>query len=135
MACAHRTAEEAQAIDVAFQERVRRNFEMLSEAVRLMGSATVAAPLAPAPRPASGRISAHAAAPPPAPERAAEPIAAPAGTAKDALALDDIMEPARTAAPEPPATVEPEAPAGPAAPKGPTGAELAEQIGLRPRLK
>ncbi|MDE2488077.1 MAG: polar localization protein TipN, partial [Alphaproteobacteria bacterium] len=47
MAHAHRTAEEAQAIDAAFQERVRRNFEMLSEAVRLMGAATAAAPLAP----------------------------------------------------------------------------------------
>ncbi len=61
MAQARRTAEEAQAIDAAFQDRVRRNFEMLSEAVRLMG--TVAA--APAPRPA-----AEAKAPPPAPAQA-----------------------------------------------------------------
>ncbi|WP_337188870.1 polar localization protein TipN [Phenylobacterium sp.] len=36
---ARRTADQAQAIDAAFQERVRRNFEMLSEAVRLMGAA------------------------------------------------------------------------------------------------
>jgi hypothetical protein len=42
MAQARRTAEEAEAIDAAFQERVRRNFEMLSEAVRLMGVAAVA---------------------------------------------------------------------------------------------
>lgn len=35
---ARRTAEETQAIDAAFQERVSRNYEMLSEAVRLMGS-------------------------------------------------------------------------------------------------
>lgn len=34
---ARRAADETQAIDAAFQERVRRNYEMLSEAVRLMG--------------------------------------------------------------------------------------------------
>ncbi|WP_296599586.1 polar localization protein TipN [Phenylobacterium sp.] len=49
MAQARRTAEEAQAIDAAFQDRVRRNFEMLSEAVKLMGVAAVASPAAPAP--------------------------------------------------------------------------------------
>ena len=114
MAAAHRTAEEAQAIDVAFQERVRRNFEMLSDAVRLMGAASAAAPLAPAPRPAtSGRISARPAPPPP--EPAAE--AAPAGALDDALELEDIMEPA------PPKAAEV------------SGAEIAEQIGLRLRLK
>jgi hypothetical protein len=37
LASAHRAAEETQAIDQAFQERVRRNYEMLSEAVQLMG--------------------------------------------------------------------------------------------------
>ncbi len=47
---ARRTAAEAQAIDAAFQERVRRNFEMLSEAVRLMGAATTQPALAPTPR-------------------------------------------------------------------------------------
>ena len=42
---ARRTADETQAIDEAFQERVRRNYDMLSEAVRLMGSvATAGAP-------------------------------------------------------------------------------------------
>src|SRR5436190_19977119 len=53
MAQARRTAEEAQAIDAAFQDRVRRNFEMLSEAVKLMGVAAVAPPVAAvaAPRP------------------------------------------------------------------------------------
>jgi hypothetical protein len=45
MAQARRTAEQAQAIDAAFQDRVRRNFEMLSEAVKLMGVAAVAQPL------------------------------------------------------------------------------------------
>jgi hypothetical protein len=37
MESARRASEETQAIDAAFQERVRRNYEMLSEAVRLMG--------------------------------------------------------------------------------------------------
>lgn len=35
---ARRTADETQAIDQAFQERVRRNYDMLSDAVRMMGS-------------------------------------------------------------------------------------------------
>jgi hypothetical protein len=59
MAQARRTAEEAQAIDAAFQQRVRRNFEMLSEAVRLMGVAAVAPPeplaVAPTPGPRKAR--------------------------------------------------------------------------------
>ncbi|OXE35446.1 MAG: hypothetical protein CGW95_13805 [Phenylobacterium zucineum] len=38
LAQARRTAEETQAIDAAFQDRVRRNYDMLSDAVRLMGS-------------------------------------------------------------------------------------------------
>ncbi|MHB8530175.1 MAG: coiled-coil domain-containing protein [Caulobacteraceae bacterium] len=37
LATARRTGEETQAIDASFQERVRRNYEMLSEAVQLMG--------------------------------------------------------------------------------------------------
>ena len=37
LASARKAAEETQAIDQAFQERVRRNYEMLSEAVQLMG--------------------------------------------------------------------------------------------------
>ena len=36
---ARRTAEETQAIDQAFQDRVRRNYETLSDAVRMMGPA------------------------------------------------------------------------------------------------
>ncbi|TAL29149.1 MAG: polar localization protein TipN [Phenylobacterium sp.] len=74
MAQARRTAQEAEAIDAAFQERVRRNFQMLSEAVRIMGVAAAAppppiAPLAVAPPPPA------ASAPPPKPRRAAEPEA------------------------------------------------------------
>jgi NTP pyrophosphatase (non-canonical NTP hydrolase) len=58
MAAARRTAEEAQAIDAAFQDRVRRNFEMLSEAVRLMGSvaATPPAPLPAVPPPVRAAV-------------------------------------------------------------------------------
>jgi hypothetical protein len=37
MTAARRAADETQAIDAAFQERVKRNYEMLSEAVQLMG--------------------------------------------------------------------------------------------------
>jgi len=44
---ARRTADETQAIDEAFQERVRRNYDMLSEAVRLMGSVATTANVAP----------------------------------------------------------------------------------------
>jgi hypothetical protein len=139
MGAAHRTAEEAQAIDAAFQERVRRNFEMLSEAVRLMATATAAAPIAPlsalaptaaaapAPRPPAGRISARrAAAPaePPAPEAAAAPPAEPD------LELDDIMEPV------PAAEGTGSGATGPGATgSGASGAEIADQLGLRPRLK
>lgn len=51
---ARRTAEETEAIDLAFQERVRRNYEMLSEAVRLMGAVATNAGPAPAPRSVPG---------------------------------------------------------------------------------
>jgi hypothetical protein len=131
MNAAHRTADEAQAIDAAFQERVRRNFEMLSEAVRLMGTATAAAPLsplapsppipAPPARPASGRISARTAIARPEPAPGAEPPraeeTAPSVAASNPdLELDDIMEPA-------PSTGASDS----------TGAEIADK--LRPRLK
>lgn len=42
---ARRTAEETEAIDAAFHDRVRRNYEMLSDAVRLMGSMAGGTPL------------------------------------------------------------------------------------------
>jgi len=93
MAQARRTAEEAQSIDAAFQDRVRRNFEMLSEAVRLMGSAAAAPPLSaftPAPRPARRRAE---------PEPVIEALAA--GTDEDVLELEDLMEPLAAAAPAP----------------------------------
>ncbi len=82
---ARRTADETQAIDEAFQERVRRNYDMLSEAVRLMGSVATSAgapPAAPAPlRPERvslrERLSAKAVAPAePAPQPVVEPTPA-----------------------------------------------------------
>jgi hypothetical protein len=97
MAQARRTAEEAQAIDAAFQERVRRNFEMLSEAVRLMGVAAITPTPAPAP------LAAVSPEPTPTPRKA------------------------RAAAPaEPPS---------PAADETAPGGALADQIGLRNRIR
>ena len=60
---AKRTARETQAIDAAFQDRVRRNYEMLSEAVQLMGvvahgGQTAIKREASAPRPSSDRVPA-----------------------------------------------------------------------------
>jgi len=85
---ARRTAEEAQAIDAAFQERARRNFEMLGEAVRLMGASAalpptplVAAPASPSqrsPRP-----------------RAVKAVETPVTDAADDqdLAIEDLLDP------------------------------------------
>jgi len=109
---ARRTAEEAQAIDAAFQERARRNFEMLSEAVRLMG-ASAAMPMPPLPPPSTARTVR--------PEPAAKVLETPAEPPAAALAddgdfeLDDLMEPAAV--------------------REPVGAAPVEDPGLRPRLK
>lgn len=68
MAQARRTSDEAQAIDAAFQVRVRRNFEMLSEAVKLMGMAAAApapAPVSMAPAPRTRARAADPATPEP----------------------------------------------------------------------
>jgi hypothetical protein len=45
-AAARRASEETQAIDAAFQARIKHNYEMLSEALRLMGKVAGAAPRA-----------------------------------------------------------------------------------------
>ncbi len=123
---ARRTVEEAQAIDAAFQERARRNFEMLGEAVRLMGSAAalpIAPPAArPSERPATAVRSVSAdvvpalplVRPRPMPVRTEAPPPAPDLPSDEAeleLALEELMEPAAPRA---------------APPKDP---------GLRPRLK
>jgi hypothetical protein len=117
---ARQTAEEAQAIDAAFQERARRNFEMLSEAVRLMG---VSATLPPAPLPPAASSltapSTRAAVLPRPAAKAAELEPAPVELVadEDDLALEELMEPA-------PARAEP-----------PVAEAPVEDPGLRPRLK
>jgi hypothetical protein len=77
IASARQAAEETQSIDAAFQDRVRRNYDMLSEAVRLMGVVAGAASTS-APSPLR-------AAPPP-----AVPLAAPPVAGADAPAADDV---------------------------------------------
>lgn len=90
---ARRAAAETQAIDAAFQERVRRNYEALSEAVRLMGI-VASAPAAVAPISGSARradAEASTEVEPHAPVReTAEPAAADRPPAEDpaAAALD-----------------------------------------------
>jgi len=110
---AQQTAEQAQAIDAAFQDRARRHFEMLGEAVRLMGAQASAppAPLAAAPTPAATPIAA-----PPrlAPRPAPPPELLDEEPDVDAL-LEELMEPAPAARPRP--------------------AEPMEDPGLRPRLR
>ncbi len=69
MAAARRAADETQTIDAAFQERVRRNYDMLSEAVKVMGVVAGSAGAA-APALSAGSRSARAA-PPPAVDRPA----------------------------------------------------------------
>ncbi len=84
MASARRAADETQAIDAAFQERVKRNYEMLSEAVQLMGVvASGGAGASVLQRPSAAdrmrtRIAATAPTPPPALEKPAEPTPTPA---------------------------------------------------------
>jgi hypothetical protein len=116
MAQARRTAEEAQSIDTAFQDRVRRNFEMLSEAVRLMGAAASASPL-PMTALQSPPIASTARSVRPPAEPAPTPAIDPAeDLLDDTLDLDDLMEPLT-----------------PAPTAEPARADLADK--LRPRLK
>ena len=114
---ARRTAEEAQAIDGAFQERARRNFEMLSEAVRLMG-ASAAMPMAPvAPPPARAprqRLPAKMAEIEADPASGGPPATAALVEAVEDLSVDDLMEPAA---------------------RRPAAAAAVIDPGLRPRLK
>jgi len=84
MAQARRTAEETEAIDFAFQERVRRNYDMLSEAVRLMGAV--------ASGPAAAPLTLRDRAPPRAPAAAPPPPAASAPD-EDELELDQPVAP------------------------------------------
>jgi hypothetical protein len=155
MAQARRTADEAQAIDAAFQARVRRNFEMLSEAVRLMGTVAAVAPEPLAPPLASLAEPPTPREPPPkegvpgfataqwdpvmTPTQEAEPprtrwaqvgadAAAPEVESDLELELEDIMEPA--AAPAQTRVVLEAAVA-----EEPAKTALVEPPALRPRLK
>jgi hypothetical protein len=84
---ARRMADEAQAIDEAFQERVRRNFDMMSEAVRLMGGA-----VPPSPATAQPPKAQRAAAPPPAPPAPEfKPIERPAPAPEDGAAAAERL--------------------------------------------
>ena len=82
MVSARHAAEETQNIDAAFQERVRRNYDMLSEAVRLMGvvagpaGSTSSQRAARPPVPIAAETPPPAVPPPPAPSPAAAPPAA-----------------------------------------------------------
>ena len=71
LATARAAAEETQAIDAAFQERVRRNYEMLSEAVRLMGVVSNRPSQPPTPRATPAEAAPRRFAPPPQPPRSA----------------------------------------------------------------
>jgi hypothetical protein len=111
---ARRAAAETQAIDEAFQGRVRRNYEILSEAVRLMGTVAAVGGLPSAPGESAGWL-----APPPPP--AAPPMQSLAPPEAEApLATEDI---------------EPVAPAPVVeAPRAEPG--IRERfIGLKPRLR
>jgi hypothetical protein len=77
MAAARQTAEETAAIDQAFQERVRRNYDALSEAASAMGGPT------PAARPPSPSIPRPRTAPP------AQPSTPPPPEVDDDLLADD----------------------------------------------
>ncbi len=106
LAGARRAADETQAIDAAFQDRVKRNYEMLSEAVQLMGVVAQ-----------SGQGADVLRRPPPSrPPRA--PASPRADAALDANGFAPIPEPAEPA------------PAQPASPQ-----PAPEEPKLRPRLR
>jgi hypothetical protein len=90
---ARRTAEETQAIDEAFQGRVRRNYEMLSEAVRLMG-AVAGTPNPPPPMASYRERPARAAPTPAAPAVVVAPEPEPAPEPELELRAEAAAEPA-----------------------------------------
>lgn len=83
LASARRAAEETQAIDAAFQDRIKRNYDRLSEAVSLMsavsvGTGAVRAASPSTPTPATPTDASSRPEPPPAAEPAlVEPVAPP----------------------------------------------------------
>jgi hypothetical protein len=118
-------AEETQAIDTAFQERVKRNYEMLSEAVQLMGVVAQGGQGAAALRRQTAARRPEPAFPAPAPAAAAAPEPPPI-TGEDAsgarlkftpLSLDETFDTGLQVAPTPaPAAAPPPAALPQAAP-------------------
>jgi hypothetical protein len=95
---ARRTADETQAIDEAFQDRVRRNYEMLSEAVRMMGTVATTANLAPLAPPRERPVRQPRAALETAPEPEAPPVPMEAESDTDAeLELNQPLPPGKNA--------------------------------------
>jgi hypothetical protein len=130
MASARKAADETQSIDAAFQERVRRNYEMLSEAVRLMGVVAGAAGT-----PGAGRAAASSPAAPPPSVNGAAPMAASATpqerrpeTSRPALTPQPLHRP-----PERPPERGLERPIERPAASAPAEGEF--DPGLRPRLR
>ncbi len=148
-AAARRAAEETQAVDAAFQDRVRRNYATLGEAVRLMSAmaetaeaarrAPPAAPVLPTPAPASPAVSLEPPRPEPPrlePAPSARPVTA-TRLAAAAWAEARQAAPASAAAGPPvqaPSPPEPRAAEVAAFAPAATGAAASEPL-LRPRLK
>ncbi|MDP3854355.1 polar localization protein TipN [Phenylobacterium sp.] len=98
---ARRTADETQAIDEVFQERVRRNYEMLSEAVRMMGAVASTSAMPPPVSAVRERIArpearpAPKTEPQPAPESTPPPpvaVAAPEPVVEAAQIVESVAE-------------------------------------------
>ena len=119
MVQARRTTEEAQAMDAAFQDRMRRNFEMLSEGVRLMGvaadTALAEAPVLPPSAPGD-----------PGDEAASPPDAAAGADLADRIGLRNRIRLTPTATDREFSAVF-EAAGGPPAPSSGTGQEDADE--------
>ncbi|MDR3506448.1 MAG: polar localization protein TipN, partial [Caulobacteraceae bacterium] len=113
MASARRAAEETQSIDAAFQDRVRRNYEMLSEAVRLMGVVAGSAGSG-----GTGRVAHHTPYAPSPQPAAAQPVV-----------------PRPEAPTRPPVAERPAEPAPPLQAPPAASSQGAPDAGLRPRLK
>jgi hypothetical protein len=138
---ARRVAEETEAIDAAFQSRVRRNYEMLSEAVRLMsGVAAPIQPLSSEPEYRQRTPRAKTSLPPLAEEtpvetKAPEPVAELAPEPEVEAAAAEQAEP-EPAVDEPPDLTDADLLETPATPLAAEEARLeATGAALRPRLK
>ena len=113
-AAARKAAEDTQAIDAAFQSRIKHNYEVLSEALRLMGRAAGTADAATKAAPERQSLSAQT-----------PTVAAPKLEPLVNAALPETERSIRL----PPETLPP------TSNDPPSGGATAETIGLRPRLK